>query len=133
MELFLSESNRLIRINDKINKGIKSMENDKEKNIIKQLNDISKISKNQKEMNNLFQELMKNAKISFEKEKKDIKFEEYYFSGVKIPKNIEFKDITPYSVNIFWKIDNINIKNKDNNKIKFKLEIKKENSKEEFK
>ena len=45
-------------------------------------------------MKKLFQNLMKNIKINYEKEKNNIKYEEYYFNGIFIPKNIEFKDIT---------------------------------------
>jgi len=48
LENFLSESNELIRINEKINKGIKIFQKDKEKNIIKTLSYISAINKSKK-------------------------------------------------------------------------------------
>ena len=127
LEISLTESNGIIRINEKINKGIKTIENEKEKNIIRNLSYASKISKTQKEMKLLFQELIKNIKISFNKEKNDIQFEEYYFNGLQIPNKIEFKDITTNSFKIFWKIENI-----DNSQIKFKVEIKESNSNEKF-
>ena len=47
LENYLSKSNKLIKINEKINKGIKSLEKE-EKNILKTLSYISKISKNKK-------------------------------------------------------------------------------------
>jgi len=53
---------------------------------------------------------------------------EYYFNGIPNIKNIEIKDISYNSINIIWELDNIN--NIDNNKIKYKIEIRKEN--EEF-
>ena len=41
---------------------------------------ITKINKIEKEMNNIFNELMRNIKISYNKEKSIIKYEEYYFN-----------------------------------------------------
>ena len=46
-----------------------------------------------------------------------------------IPKNIIFKDIGISNIKICWNIDNINIINIDKNKIKYKLELRKENEK----
>ena len=63
LEIFLTECNSLIRINEKINKGIKSLEKE-EKKMIKILSYLSKINKNQKEMDIIFQKLMKNINIS---------------------------------------------------------------------
>ena len=97
--------------------------------MIKILTYISKINKNQKEMNLLFQELMRNIKISFIEEESNIKYEDYYFNGIQIPKNIEFKDISTTSFKIYWKIDDINIININKKEIKYKVEIKKENEK----
>ena len=134
LENFLSESNTIIKYNEKINKGMKQFENDNgEKNMIKILSYISKINKINKKMNSFNQKLMKNLKISFEEEKKSIKYEEYYFSGIQIPKEIEIKDINNNSFKIFWKKDNIKIKDIDINEIKYKVEIRRENSDEKFK
>ena len=83
-------------------------------------------------MKNLFQELMRNIKISFEEEKKIINYEEYYFNGIPSPKDIEFKDINSNSVNISWKIDNLKINNIDNKEIKYKVEMKRENKNKKF-
>jgi len=125
LEKFLSESNKIIKSNEIINKGIKIIEKE-EKNILKNLSYVSKINKNRKEMKLLQGELMKNTKISFQEEQTNIKFEEYYFNGIQVPKNIEFKNIAKDKLNIFWKIDNINIINIDNSKINFKVEIREE-------
>ncbi len=46
-----------------------------------------------------------------------------------IPKNIEFKEITHSNINLFWNIDDINILNIDNNKIKFIVEMRKDDEK----
>ena len=58
LEYFLSQCNTEIRIKEKIEKGIKNLEKN-EKNLIKTLTYISKINKMQKEMNKIFQQLMK--------------------------------------------------------------------------
>ena len=103
LELFLSECNEQIKNNEKMNKGIKTLKNN-EKNHFKSLSYISKINKTKNTLKNLFQELMRNLKISFNKDKNTIEYEEYYFNGIQPPKDIEFKDIYSDSVNICWKI-----------------------------
>ena len=80
----------------------------------------------------LFQQLMKNLKISFIEEESTLKYEEYYFNGIPSPKNIEFKNIGATSFKIFWNIDNINILNIDKKEIKYRIEIRKENINEKF-
>ena len=131
LEYFLSDSNNQIKMSEKIQKGIKVLEKEKqeEKNNIKILSYITKINKTQKNMKNLFQQLMRNIKISFQEENSTIKYDEYYFNGIPSPKDIEFKDISYCSVNLNWKIDNLNILNIDNKQIKYKVEMRKENKK----
>ena len=129
LENYCSQLNNEILINERINKGIKKFENE-DKNINKILSYISKINKNQKQINILLQEQMKNIKFNYKEEESNIKYEEYYFNGISIPKDIEFKDISSNSINISWKIENINNINIDNNKIKYRVEKRKE--KEEF-
>ncbi len=130
-EIKISEISSLLKNCEKIFKGIKTLEKH-EKNIIKNLSYISKINKNKKETNVILQELMKNLNIKFIEEENLIKYEEYYFSGIPHPKNIEIKDIGTTSFKILWKIDDINILNIDKKEIKYRVEIKKENSKEDF-
>ena len=121
----------LLKNCEKIKKGLKSLEKE-EKILIKTLSYVSKINKNQKEIKTIFQELMKNLKISYIEEESTIKYEEYYFNGIPIPKHIEFKEIGTNSFKVCWKIDNINILNIDKKEIKYRIEIRKENSKDEF-
>jgi len=98
--------------------------------MIKILTYLSKINKNKKEMKQLNDTCMRNIKISFEENK--VKYEEYFFNGIPSPKNIEFKDIEDNNLKVSWKIEDINILNIDKNKIKFKIEIRKENSDNNF-
>ena len=100
--------------------------------MLKILTYISKINKNEKEMKKLNDTLMRNIKINFEEEENKIKYEEYFFNGIPSPKEIEFKDIDINSFKINWKIDDINLLNIDKNKIKFKIEIRKENTNDIF-
>ena len=129
LEEYLSFSNKLIKDIERINKGIKILEKE-EKNMIKILTYISKINKNEKEMKKLNYTSMRNIKISFEENENKVKCEEYFFNGIPSPKDIEFKDIGANSLKVNWKIDDINILNID--KIKFKIEIRKENSNNNF-
>ena len=131
LEKSLSESDNLIKINEKINKGSKNLEKE-EKNIIKTLSYISKMNKNKKQINNLLQDLMRNIKISFQEESTNIKYEEYFFNGIQTPKNIEFKNIASNSFKIIWNIDNLNIINFKKDDLKFRVELRKEKTKEKF-
>ena len=131
LEISLTHVNNLSKMSEKIVKGIKSLENE-EKNMIKTLSYVSKINKNQKEMKDLFQELMKNLKITFIEDQNTIKYEEYYFNGIPIPKDIEFKEIESTSFKVCWKIDDIITKNFDKNELKYRIEIRKENSNDKY-
>ena len=130
LEKYLSEVNNIVKTCEKINKGIKIL-NDGNKNISKILSYVSKINKNKKEMMSLFKELMRNLKISFSEEETNINYNEYFFNGLPAPKNIEFKEIGTNNCKLFWEIDNINL-NLDKQKIKFKVELRKENNKVKF-
>ena len=85
LEEYLTLVNELIRNYERINKGIKALnEEDKEQehkklNIIQNLTYISKINKNKKEMDKITKTLMKNLKINFIED--NIKYEEYFFNG----------------------------------------------------
>ena len=112
LEEYLSLANTLIRNYEKINKGIKILNKEEQNQNIKLLRNltyISKLNKNQKEMINISQILMKNMKMDFISD--NIKYEEYYFNGFPIPKNIQISDITMKSCYLSWKIDDINILN----------------------
>ena len=132
LEYFLTDAQNILKINERINKGIKIIQNEKDKNIIKMLSYISKISKIEKEVKLLLSQQMKNIKINFNIDNCDISFNDDYFNGINIPKDIEFKEITSNSFKIFWKLDNINIKDVDIKKYIFIVEIRKENSKNDF-
>ena len=133
LEILLTESNKFIKISEKINKGIQILEKEKEKNMIKTLSYVSKINKSQKEMKILFGKLMKNINISFQEDKNNIVYEEYYFNGISIDKDIEISDINMNSFKLNWKLQKLNNDfHINHNQINYKVEIKKENSKENY-
>ena len=129
LEINLSKINEIIKKNERIMKGLKLFLEEEDKQMIKKLNYISNINKNLKEMKLYSQEPMKNIKIIFNEKENNIIYDEYYFNGISIPKDITFNEIGINSFKISWKIDDI--KNIDNKEIKYKVEIRKEN--EEFK
>jgi len=110
-ENYLSELNNIIKYNERINKGIKNLTKEKEKNLFKHISYISKISQIQDNTNEILSELMRNLKITFKDNENEntIIYEDYYFNGIEIPKNISFKDINVDSLNVFWEIDEANL------------------------
>ena len=97
--------------------------------MIKLLTYVSKLNKNQKEMKKFSEILMKNLKLDFIND--NIQYQEYFFNGLSIPKDIQFSDNNIFGFKISWNIDDINLLNIDKNKIKYKVELKEEN--EQFK
>ena len=126
LEYFLNKCMDEIKLSERINKGITEIQNGDEISI-KDLSYISKLNINKKQMINLLQELMKSLKISYLEEKDKIEFKEFYFNGIPIPNKIGFKDVSNNSLNIFWSIDNDNTFNIDFNKLKYIVEMRKEN------
>ena len=100
--------------------------------MIKTLSYVSNINKNQKDINILTHELMKNLKISFIEEENQIKYEEYYFNGIPIPQDIDFKEIGTSNFKVFWKIDDNKVLHLDKNQIKYNIEIRIENQNDKF-
>jgi len=132
LEQYSSESIRIIKTYERINKGIEKLEKE-EKNMLKILSYVSKKNKNQKEKKNILGELMRNIKISYIEEETKIKYDDYFFSGIQTPKDIQFKDISNDSFIIKWNLDNLDLININKNNIKYKVELRKENNNEKFK
>ena len=124
LELNISKINSILRNCERIIKGMQSFKGE-EKKIIRKLNYITNINKNKKEAIIIFQQLMKNLNISFNDN--NIIYEEYYFNGLPIPKDIEFSNKNLKGFKLSWKIDDINLIDIDKKQIKFRVEIKKEN------
>ena len=128
LENFLFKSNNEIKINEIINKGSKKFKNE-ENNINKTLSYVSKVNKNQKAINELLKVHLKSLKFNYQEEQSNINYEEFGFNGIAIPEDIKFENVTMNSLNISWKIDNINNIDIDNNKIKYRIDMKNEEGK----
>ena len=74
---------------------------------------------------------MKNLKLNFIGD--NIQYHEYFFNGFSVPKDIQFSENSDFGFKISWNIDDLNLLNIDKNKIKYKLELKEENTEEHFK
>ena len=85
LENILSEIYYLVNMNEKINKGIQKFDKE-EKNIIKILSYISKINKNKKNINLLLNKTIKSISFSYQPEKSEINYDEYYVGGGMILK-----------------------------------------------
>ena len=79
LENFLTKINCEINISERINKGIKKLENE-EKNLIKNLSYVSTANKNQKEMKRLINEPLKSIKFQYKEEDNIIIYEELYIN-----------------------------------------------------
>ena len=101
LELNISKINEILRNSERIIKGLKSFK-EEENQMIKKLNYISTINKNQKEANKIFQQLMKNLNISFKDS--NIIYEEYIFNGMPIPKDIELSEKKKSVLNYLGKL-----------------------------
>jgi len=133
LENMLTESNEVIRVCEKINKGIKSLEKEEEKNMIKILSYVAKMNSNKKDSNSILIKLMENLDMKFQEEQTNIKYEEYFFNGLQNPKNIQINDIKLHSANVSWDIDDIKINNIDKNKLKYIIIIKNKTKGKKFK
>ena len=132
MEINLSESERLIRENERILKGINSLKKQENENMIKILTYISKINKNKKNLSQFFCEKMKNMKILFNEEQNNIIYEEYYFNFPINIINIKIDNVSYDYLDVSWEIDEIKEKfNKDD--LKYFVEIREEKEEDKFK
>ena len=130
LENVLSITKELSRSCEKINKGIKLLDKE-EKNMKIILSYVSKINKNKKDMKKIINESMTNIKIAFDKERKDIKFNEYIFNRSP-PRDIQITDIYTNSFQVSWKLDEIDGNNLNKNQNIFRVEIRKGDPNEKF-
>ena len=86
LELFLTKANNQINISEKINKGIKKLDNEG-KNMIKVLSYVSKINKNKMQMNCLLKEQINSIKFSYKEEESNIEYEEFFLMTYQNLKN----------------------------------------------
>ena len=138
LEIFLLQSNEIIKKNETLKKGITILEKEKEINIFKYLNYIEKINKINEGMEKILYTSMKSLKLNLDDINENIEYDEYYFNGIPFPKDIKynvnnnnFNNFNGFNqnnkqINLSWRIDH-NYINIDKNKGLFIVELKKEN------
>ena len=84
-------------------KGLQILDKE-DKNMIKKLTYITKISKNNKENKSLLQSLMKNLKISLNEEQSSINFDEYFLMVFKFLKILNLRTLIQIALNYFGKL-----------------------------
>ena len=94
--------------------------------MIKTLSYISKISEVKAEFDNLFKTKIIGLNFYYEEENSDITYKKKYFNGILFQNEMIFENTPNCGFNISWK--KINIENVDDNKIKYIVEMKKENA-----
>ena len=80
LENYLSECKEIINTNEKINKGISKIKNDKDNNLRIILSYISAVNKNNKKVDSLLNQPYINININFVEKENTIKYEEYIFN-----------------------------------------------------
>ena len=80
LENYMSQCSKIIKLNERIKKGLEKMKKDNENNMRKTLTYVSKMNKNQRETTSLFSQSLSSLNLNFDKEKCDIKFDKYSFN-----------------------------------------------------
>lgn len=122
LEKFLKESNNILLSCDKILQSTKSYEMLNDKNDMVSLYYISEINKNNEKAKAFFNVPIKNIDISFRSIFNNLYFDEYYFSGIPVPKDIKVVKKED-KISITWNIGNIRTNNL-NKLIKYFINIK---------
>ena len=122
---FLNDVNQLILFNERTNKAIENFEKTNNTEKIRALYYISEININNEKTKEFFKIPIRNLDISFNSDLNTLDYKDYYFSGIPVPKNI--KTEIQGNVILSWDIDKFKVKDFDNKKIKYEVEIKKDN------
>jgi hypothetical protein len=130
LENFLTESDEILKGNERINKVIKFYEKSEINSIIKSLSYISEIEKNNTRANDFLLKLMKSMNISFDESNNSLKYNNYLFNGLK-----PLSDIKLYlendKIKMSW--NNTDDKISDKDKWNYILEVQYNNKVDTFK
>ena len=122
---FLNDVNQLILFNERTNKAIENFEKTNNTEEIRALYYISEININNEKTKEFLKIPIRNLDITFNSDLNTLDYKDYYFSGIPVPKNI--KTEIQGNVILSWDIDKFKVKDFDNKKIKYEVEIKKDN------
>ena len=102
LEIFISECKNIINSNEKINKGITKIKNDKDNNFRKLLSYISAVNHNKRKVNELLEQSLINLNIKFDENQSIIKFEEYNISNGKVLKQSKILNNDDIALLMSW-------------------------------
>ena len=123
LENFLIESNDIILSCERTDKANKYYEKKNDNKEIKSLYYISAINKINEKAKTILQKPIRNLDIYFNSELNSLDYENYYFSGIPIPKNIKAERQKNKTL-LSWDIDDFRIKDYDIKDIKYNIKIK---------
>ena len=130
LENFLTESDEILKGNERINKVIKSYEKSEINSIIKSLSYISEIEKNNTRANDFLLKLMKSMNISFDESNNSLKYNNYLFNGLKPLSDIKIY-LEDGKIKMSW--NNTEDKISDKDKWNYILEVQYDNKVDTFK
>ena len=106
----LKELNKLLLCCEKITQAKKNIEEKIESKDLIKFYYISEIKKKEEEMKNKLKNPIKSVDISYNTESNNISYNEYFFSGIPIPKDIKY-EIIGNKLRLSWNINKYKIKN----------------------
>ena len=130
LENFLTESDEILKGNERINKVIKFYEKSEINSIIKSLSYISEIEKNNTRANDFLLKLMKSMNISFDESNNSLKYNNYLFNGLKPLSDIKIY-LEDGKIKMSW--NNTEDKISDKDKWNYILEVQYDNKVDTFK
>lgn len=120
----MNESNKIISLCERLEEPLNIFYKQIEKPIIKTLNYISEINKNNIKIKEFINEPKCTLISSFDKSDITLEYINYYFSGLPIPEDIEIKQNLDNKITISWKINKNKIKEEDKDKIQYLIEMR---------
>ena len=123
LENALFESNKIITSLERISKANKYYSKKSITNKIKSFYYISEINKSNLKALDFYKKPKRNIDIYFNSELNTLNYKNYYFSGIPIPKNINFEEKED-KIYISWNIDDFRAKGYNIEDIEYVIEIK---------
>ena len=128
LDKFLDESKRIIANCKRISQAIINFNENINNPVIKTLTYISEINNNNIRAKNLLKEPKRTLIFSYDESEDSIDYKNYYFDGLPIPEDIHAEINNDNELVISWNINKSKIKEVDKNKIKYKIETKRDNN-----
>lgn len=96
----------------------------KESSRLMDLNLVSEMEEQRREMEKLHGTLMTDLKVGWDSEKRKLSFTKTLFNGAHVPNNVSFPSILNKEIKIAWECDDSGLNDEDKKKIKFIVKMK---------